>query len=472
MGLRMEQQDHSSFHWQGVEIEYATPVKGRRGSYANSILQALEKQTVGEGKLRPFLRTSKGRSDFLINGGRTYVDHVIANDVFEACTPECRDGFQCTVYEKAMDSYARLACQSAAESAGEPVHCYKVPVAYSPDGAYTTRGLHESYLIEKRSFARMCDLLVPFLALRPLFCGVGGYINGRFVISPRQFFIKQVISKETPRDRPMIGLGKESLSDSDHVRLHVSNGEGARSDLTTFLRQSITSLVISAIERGALTSAPHLADPIRTAREISENASGNWRVEVEGGREVDAIDFLSQYYLMPIKQLLITTIPSEHDRQALQEWENVLEALKKRDFESLSKKLEWTIKLDIFENRPGDFFEVEGDTFTPAAKENLNFQFSAITDSTFDELTAELGIVPVVDEKEVRQAMAFPPEDSRGMLRVQMAGQVQLDEMDWDRVSAAGRKFVFPGLDGWNMREINRQIERIRNFRDAEPIKC
>jgi Pup amidohydrolase len=443
--------------WQGIEVEYGLPT----GADARRVLKVLEGVPRHRGTSVCIPLRSKGGS-FLVNGGKVYVDRLSANDILELCTPECRTAREALTYERAIDRIVAGACKRLGDQLGKEMHCYKTSIAYADTehSRHSTRGLHESYLVESQVLQKT-DMLVPFLAVRPLFCGVGGYYQGHYVLSPRQFFIRAVVSADVHKNWPFIARGKKPRTGYGYARLHVCNGEGARCEITSWLRNGVTSLVIRAIEQGLITAVPTLRDPIAIARELAYNVEGDWTVTLHDGRRLPAIEYLEEYYLKPIQDLLQRT-PSTEGRDIVRCFEQTLDDLRKLNLERLSRQVDWVVKLNIIDQHMEDYFLDTGSD-PMAARETLDFQFKAVTDSTFEELETELEIERLTSEAEVNRAMSCPPPDSRGALRGELALQLgdELEELDWDSAIVRGRRYSFPRLDGWNAGARQREVARI-----------
>ncbi len=433
--------------WQGAEQEFAA------GPRPVSLFQALCEQ--GVYVYRP--RDNIPRA-YLRNGGACYIH----SNLFEVCTTECHDAHELVAYDKASEAYARLASWAHGERTGEQVHLYKTNIASDPKGEaeHTTMGAHENYLIERQGYAGRENLMVPYLILRQLFCGVGGYVDGSFMISPRAIFPKMVYS-EVSSDYPIISLRDEPHASEMFTRAHVVFGEGARSEYTTFLKHSITSYVLQAIQKGYITDVPELSDPIAAGPQISERLDGDWGLRLAGGEKVAALDFLSSYYLEGIERVFADAEPSDHDLFALEEFKWVLGKLGEGLFEDLDTSVEWATKLVHIEGGFGDHFEVEEGLDEPSAKEAAAFQYTAVTDSLFDELADAIGLRRVVSDMDIENAFLKPPSGSRGSLRVALAERFgdTIETLSWSYVKLRrGRStlnFPFESLDGWTKEEIS-----------------
>ena len=120
--------------WQGAEQEYAT------GSHSMELFEAL-----GETGVFSFKQDDGIPRAFLWNGGLCYIH----SNLFELCTPECRNPLEIVAYDKACEAYARLASWRIEEKTGKQIHVYKTNIALDPKGPdqYTTVGCHENYLV-------------------------------------------------------------------------------------------------------------------------------------------------------------------------------------------------------------------------------------------------------------------------------------------------------------------------------------
>ena len=456
--------------YQGEEIEFGVPFKTPGVTYVNDLLEALAEYRL-KGGIPALLPISDGFSQFLRNGGRAYGDMAGSSgvyDIFEITTPECENSLELVAYDKAIEQYARLASQQLSRKIGREVHCYKASIALaSPHSEeYTTRGAHESYLAENIRIVDKLDLLVPFLICRQLFCGAGGYYKKRFLISPRQIFSECIYGERAFGYWPVITLIDEPLADRKYYRIHVTNGEGVRSELTTFLRQSITSYVILCIQRNKLQTVPKMKNPLNTAKTISANIDGEWKIELEDGRRIDAIEYLNSYYISSIEKLFEESNPADHDKFAFKELKFILEKLSEGSFEALDKSVEWAIKLSLIEKGIDDFFEFEEGLTESQKKEAANFQYTAVTDPLFEDLTKDFGFKRMVSDEEIHRALLQPPKNSRAELRVRIADHFKnrVKNISWNSISIDETTFHFDEPHGWNENKIISQVAKIESY--------
>ena len=442
--------------WQGVEVEYALPTREEGWTDANRAMKHLQGEGEGQQGSGWMIPLQGGSSGFLKNGGRAYVDHPAGHDVLELCTPECSSARQLVTYERAGDAIVAEVCSRLG------VHCYKTSITYGDKRrvSHASRGLHESYLVQEKTMDKLVECLVPFLAVRPLLSGSGGYYQGRYVLSPRQFFVRKLVSDNT-RDFPFIATGKRSNTGKGLSRLHLCSGEGARCEVTTFLRNAVTALIINCIEQGFIHAVPQIQYPVQEAQRISSNISGNWVITLENGRSMDAVEFLQQFYIHPIQQFAERLGITRGDSLLLSLLEDTLHCLATREIARLSRRLDWAVKLDVIELNGNEYFQIGDGTWKE--KEALDFQFKSLTDPTFAELEAELPLERLSSDAQVLQAMAEPPGDSRATLRRELFERfgMELVQLDWDSVTVRGFRYELLELDGWDQEARSQLIERI-----------
>jgi hypothetical protein len=273
-----------------------------------------------------------------------------------------------------------------------------------------------------------------------------------------------MVYSEVSSDYPIISLRDEPHANETFARVHVVFGEGARSEYTTFLKHSITSYVLQAIQKGYIKEVPELSDPIAAGPEISKRLDGDWTVRLASGKKVAALDYLNSYYLEGVEKAFADGEPSYHDLFALKEFKWALVKLGEGLFEALDTSIEWATKLIHIEEGFGDHFEVEEELDEPSAKEAAAFQYTAVTDPLFDDLSEAIGLKRVVSDEEVENAFLKPPSGSRGSLRVALAERFgdTIETLSWSYVKLRRGKsilnFPFEGLDGWTKEEISNFI--------------
>jgi hypothetical protein len=439
--------------WQGAEQEFAA------GTNPVGLFESLWRH--GVFVFRPPDNIPRA---CLSNGGVCYIH----SNLFEVSTPECRDSLELVAYEKACEGFARLASWGFEEETGQKVHLYKTNIASDPKHLeqYTTVGAHENYLVERETYIDNMHKMVPYMVLRQILFGAGGYVGGVYMISPRVIFPKKVYS-ETSTDYPIISTRDEPHAYEKFFRVHVVNGEGTRSDYTTFLKYSFTSYVLTAIQRGLIDHVPELTNPMEQNRKISSNLEGDWGIDLVDGGKIKVTDYLNAYYLEGVEKVFSELEVHQHDRFALKELKWVLKKLEEGLIEDLASSLEWVIKLSLIERDFKSYFLAEKGLDEASAKRAATFQYSSVTDPLFDSLVEEHIIKTVVSEKEVESAFRNPPEDSRGEFRVAVAKKFgkNLDTLSWSYLKLkkgySSIPYYFSSLEGWDETSIEIKLTEI-----------
>ena len=442
--------------WQGVEQEFAA------GAEPIGLFEALG----GKGVFLARPEDNIPRA-LLRNSGVCYIH----SNLFEVSSPECRNPLELLAYDKANEAYARLASWAYEEKTGEQGHLYKTNIASDPKGEaeYTTVGAHENYLVERAGFESRMHLLLPYLVLRQVLFGAGGYVRGEYWVSPRTIFPKTLYS-ETSTDYPIVSTRDEPHANERYFRVHVVNGEGTRSEYTTLLKHSFTTYVLLAIQEGHIRDIPEIADPINQGQEIAKNLDGDWNVKLTDGERIGVTDYLNAHYMEGVEKLFADRRPSNQDGKALKELKWSLEKLDQGLLEALSTSLEWLIKLDLIDRGFHQHFQIEEGLDEKTAKEAAVNQYTAVTDPLFDALVEENGIKTVISESDVERAFMEPPANSRGQFRVAAAQRLKgsLSSISWSNLKLKKGyrtlQYDFPQLDGWNPEEIEARIKEAQDL--------
>ena len=177
---------------------------------------------------------------FLRNGARLYLD---VGSHPEYATPECDSVIDLVTHDKAgervlegllVDAERRLRDEGIAGD----VYLFK----NNTDSAGNSYGCHENYLVGRHGeFARLADVLIPFLVTRQIICGAGKVLQtprgAIYSVSQRAEHIWEGVSSATTRSRPIINTRDEPHADAERFRrLHVIVGDSNMSETTTLLK--------------------------------------------------------------------------------------------------------------------------------------------------------------------------------------------------------------------------------------------
>ncbi|MFM8999972.1 MAG: Pup--protein ligase [Actinomycetota bacterium] len=295
-----------------------------------------------------------GRSSnvFLENGSRLYLD---VGSHPEYATPECDNVTELVAHDKAGERILEGLLSAAEvrlheEGITGDVFLFK----NNTDSAGNSYGCHENYLVGREGeFARLADLLIPFLISRQIWCGAGKVLNGprgaQYCISQRADHIWEGVSSATTRSRPIINTRDEPHADAERFRrLHVIVGDSNMNEWTTFMKVGLTDLVLRMLEGNTVMRDLTLENPIRAIREISHDVSCRRRVRLANGRELSALDLQEEYYERTAR-FLERRGADPSAKQLLEEWREALDALAADRPESLAGKVDWVAKRALVE---------------------------------------------------------------------------------------------------------------------------
>ena len=314
----------------GIENEYGVTCtfKGARRLSPDEVARYLFRRVV-----------SWGRSSnvFLRNGARLYLD---VGSHPEYATPECDSVIDLVTHDKAgervlegllVDAERRL----REEGIAGDVYLFK----NNTDSAGNSYGCHENYLVGRHGeFARLADILIPFLVSRQIICGAGKVLQtprgAIYSVSQRAEHIWEGVSSATTRSRPIINTRDEPHADAERFRrLHVIVGDSNMSETTTMLKVASTDLVLRMIEAGVVMRDMTMENPIRAIREISHDMTGRRKVRLANGRDASALDIQHEYLSKARDFVDRREMHTPTTDAALDLWERGLKAVESDDLE-------------------------------------------------------------------------------------------------------------------------------------------
>lgn len=475
--------------WQGIEHEFRVGISSEspglyryaRFYHVDEVIHALENYTFFDGVDAICSKLRRRNDGFLRNGSRIY---ICTGGHLEIATPECRDAFEALKYDKAAELYMQIGVDKANERYREKlrrrgsqtyIQCWKANVEI--DRRYS-RGTHESYIVERKKFVGKENLLIPFLVLRKIFFGAGGFVAEKdgikYVVSPKAMVSRRVLT-ESPSQWPILSTRDEPLTTKDKYRIHITSGEGVRSEVTRLLNNALTSYVIDAIESGKLTHVEELWNPLQTFKDISLNTEGDWVVKLTNRRTESAIDYLNHYYLSAIEELFDERETSYWDEYALNTFKRLSDKLAQGLLEDMYvvRRLEWVLKRWVIEHEIDDF---EYD-YTPKGKfdyrsmylmdERMEKEIAASFDFTnlcdydlYERVADRIGVERILTEEDLGEALLFPPKNSRAELRVRLASEFENAALSWNKITITKEPKIKIDMSRPTGEEYSRLFER------------
>src|SRR5690606_20249749 len=136
----------------------------------------------------------------------------------------------------------------------------------------------------------------PFFVTRQIVVGAGKVgceaagLSSRdvpFQISQRADFFEEEVGLETTLKRPIVNTRDEPHCDAQkYRRLHVIIGDANLSEVATFLKVGMTSLVLAMIEDEELGRDMSLATPVAALRQVSYDLSLTKPLQLASGSTI------------------------------------------------------------------------------------------------------------------------------------------------------------------------------------------
>ncbi|KGM14356.1 Pup--protein ligase [Cellulomonas bogoriensis] len=414
----------------GLETEYGVTcaVSSGRGLSADEVARYLFRKVVAWGR---------SSNVFLRNGSRLYLD---VGSHPEYATAECDDVRDLIAHDRGGERILEglvVDAQQRLEDDGLPgrVHLFK----NNTDSAGNSYGCHENYLIRRQGdFGRLAEVLVPFLITRQVLTGAGKVLptprGARYCLSQRADHIWESVSSATTRSRPIINTRDEPHADAEtYRRLHVIVGDSSMSETTTLLKVGSTDLLLRMVEAGVPMRDLGLENPMRAIREISHDMTGTAPVQLSGGRTASALDVQEELFgrvqAFVADGVELTSVV----QQVMDLWERGLKAVRSGDLASVERELDWVIKWRLIERYQAKHGLALDDA--RIARLDLAYHDISRTEGLYNLLAARGMVERVVEDIEVFEATARPPQTTRAKLRgdfVRRAQEARRDyTVDW-----------------------------------------
>ncbi|MFB0834238.1 Pup--protein ligase [Arthrobacter halodurans] len=396
----------------GIETEYGI-------SYSAPGSRPLTPEEVARYLFRKVVAWGRSSNVFLTNGSRLYLD---VGSHPEYATAECDDVAQLIAHDRAGEAILQDLVVSAEERMREDgfngsVYLFK----NNTDSAGNSYGCHENYLIPRRlEFARLAEILIPFLVTRQLFAGAGKVlpVDGAhsYAFSQRADHVWEGVSSATTRSRPIINTRDEPHADAEHYRrLHVIVGDSNMSETTQLVKVGATDLMLRMIEAGTIMDDFRLENPIRSIREISHDLTGRAPVRLASGREMTALQLQEMFFAKVAGFVEREGAHTPYVPRVMDLWRRSLDAVAGGDASGIDTEIDWAIKHKLvtgYQARHGL------DLSSPRiAQLDLTYHDISPTRGLFQLLRARGLAAGVVTPEEIDDARSTPPQTTRAKLR-------------------------------------------------------
>jgi proteasome accessory factor A len=409
----------------GLENEYGVTCtfRGQRRLSPDEVARYLFRRVVHWGR---------SSNVFLENGARLYLD---VGSHPEYATPECDDVRELVAHDKAGERILEGLLAAAElrlheEGISGDVYLFK----NNTDSAGNSYGCHENYLVARHGeFARMADVLIPFLVTRQIWCGAGKLLHGprgaQYCLAQRAEHIWEGVSSATTRSRPIINTRDEPHADAERYRrLHVIVGDSNMSEWTTFMKVGITDLVLRMVESNTVMRDLSLENPIRAIREISHDLTCTRKVKLTNGRELSALELQTEY-LEKTARFIERRGADETSATLLREWEGALTAIAEGAPERLVRKVDWVTKRTLIDR----YMAKHGLTLGSPRVALLDLAYHDVNRSRglYHLLERSGKLDRAVDDEAITTATHEPPQSTRAKLRGDFIRQAKLKRRDY-----------------------------------------
>jgi proteasome accessory factor A len=410
----------------GLETEYGVTCSfaGHRRLSPDEVARYLFRRVVAWGR---------SSNVFLRNGARLYLD---VGSHPEYATPECDDLRELVIHDKAGERILEgLAVDAEHRLADEGILAKVYLFKNNTDSAGSSYGCHENYLLTRHSdFAKVTQVLLPFLVTRQLLCGAGKVLSSprgtTFMLSQRAEHIWDGVSSATTRSRPIINTRDEPHADAERFRrLHVIVGDSNMSQATTLLKVASTELVLQLIEEGIPIPDLSLDNPIRAIRLMSGDLTGSAKVTLADGRTVQAKDICEEYLSAVsamVDKLALHTPTTDY---ALDLWERGLRAVDTGDLSLVDQELDWVIKYKLLER----YRAKHGLPWSSPRIAQLDLAYHDIRRGRglYMAMEAKGLVKEIVTQPEVFEAKERAPQTTRARLRGEFVRRAQEAHRDY-----------------------------------------
>jgi proteasome accessory factor A len=235
-----------------------------------------------------------------------------------------------------------------------------------------------------------------------------------YQITQRADFFEEEVGLETTLKRPIINTRDEPHGDaSKYRRLHVILGDANLSEVQNFLKLGTTSLMLAALEDGAIPDPLDLADPVESCWRVSHDLDLNRPLELEGGGTATALE-LQGRFLEWLSKYAEKELDDPVWDKLVAEWERVLTGLES-DPMLLSDTLDWVAKRRVLQR----FVERDGIEWDSAKVRAFDLQYHDVNPdkSLYHRILRSGGFRRLFTDEEIATAATNPPERTRAYFR-------------------------------------------------------
>jgi proteasome accessory factor A len=377
------------------------------------------------------------------NGASVYIDL----DHLELCLPEVRSAHD---HVAAWHAMLRLAQDALVRVNAERAPGRRIQVLVNnSDGWGNSYGGHLNVLITRSAWdglmrRRLHHLafLASYQASAVVFTGQGkvGSENdrpgARYQLSQRADFIETLLGPQTTFFRPLVNTRDEPHS--DHARLHLISFDTTLAEPACLLRIGVTQIILALIEAEQVDPSLALDDPVSALHRWSHDPWLEAFAPLASGSAITALDlqrrFLDRARHGAARGDLLSVVPRA--TEILDLWQATLDALARKDWGFLVRRLDWVAKLALLERARA---AQPGLTWEGPELKVLDHLYAGLDPSEgLFWVGARAGLMEsVVAPERIEHFLHDPPEDTRAWARAAMLrehGSSLIEQVDWDQI--------------------------------------
>lgn len=406
----------------------------------------------------------QGRRFLPTNGGCVYIDL----DHLELCLPEVRSAYDHVACWHAMLRLARRAQVRANAKMPEGQHV-EVLINNS-DGLGHSYGSHLNFLITRDAWGNLFNrrlhymlYLAAYQASSIIFTGQGkvgsenGAAHAYFQISQRADFMETLAGTQTTYRRPVVNTrdephcGMRTYSHANNAgapelaRLHVIFYDNTLAHAACLLKVGVMQIILSMIEAECVSGEVLLEDPRIATLAWSHDPELHTQSQTVNGRHYTAAElqlkFIADATTFVAKGGCDGVVPEAE--RILTLWADTVEKLHRREFASLTSRLDWVLKREMLQR-------------TLQRDENLSWNSPSIRmlDFLYGSLDPQKGLYwayeqsgaleRVVPESRIAHFENEPPEDTRAWTRAMLLRAIPREcvtRVSWDHIAFSDPRF-------------------------------
>jgi proteasome accessory factor A len=180
------------------------------------------------------------------------------------------------------------------------------------------------------------------------------------------------------------------------------------------LKLGTTSLILAALEDGALPDPLDLADPVESCWRVSHDLTLQRPLQLDGGGQATAVELQWRYHEW-VKKYVEAELPDDAiARQVVDAWEMILTDLE-TDPTRTADRLDWAAKHRILQG----YVERDGLSWDDHKLKALDLQYHDVdpTRSLYQHLAAKGQMRRLFTDHDIETAETTPPERTRAYFR-------------------------------------------------------